>query len=148
MTEVRFYHLTRKTLEQALPELLEKVREKGWRAVIKTGSAEREDFLNRHLWLYRPDSFLAHGTDKDGFPDQQPLYLTTTDDRPNGASVLVLTDTTTTPIGASYDLICDLFDGQDNEATAAARDRWKSYKAEGFDVTYWQQTDKGWQKQG
>ena len=24
MTEIRFYHLTRKTLEQALPELLEK----------------------------------------------------------------------------------------------------------------------------
>ena len=32
MTEVAFYHLTRKPLERALPELLEKVLERGMRA--------------------------------------------------------------------------------------------------------------------
>ena len=30
MTEIRFYHLTRKTLEQVLPELLEKTLARGW----------------------------------------------------------------------------------------------------------------------
>ena len=56
-------------LERALPLLLEKTLERGWRAVVQAGSQERLDVLDQHLWTWREDSFLPHGTAKDGHPE-------------------------------------------------------------------------------
>ena len=66
MTEVRFYHLQRKTLEDALPQILEKTLERGWRAVVMAGSEERVEALTQHLWSYKEFSFLPHGSARDG----------------------------------------------------------------------------------
>ena len=55
MTEVRFYHLQRKTLEDALPQILEKTLERGWRAVVMAGSEERVEALipkDRNVVIY------------------------------------------------------------------------------------------------
>ena len=92
MTDIRFYHLTRKTLEQALPELLEKTVQRGWRAVVMTSSEERAEALNAHLWSYDQKSFLPHGSKKDGHAADQPVWLTAQDENPNEATVLFLTD--------------------------------------------------------
>lgn len=147
MTELRFYHLTRRTLEQVLPGLLEKSLERGWRAVVRTDSDERAQALSQHLWTYRPDSFLPHGTPADGHPDHQPVLVQAVDGRPNGAHVLFLTDGADSAVKQDYELVCDLFDGNDPAALAAARDRWRHAKAEGHDLTYWQQTERGgWEK--
>ncbi len=147
MTEIRFYHLQRRTLEQALPKILEKVIERSWRAVVLAGSPERVDALNQHLWTYDPASFLPHGSARDGFAERQPVWLTAEDENPNGATVLVLVDGVTSERLGSYDLVCDLFDGNDDEAVLAARDRWKACKAAGHGLTYWQQNDRGgWEK--
>lgn len=143
MTELLFYHLTRRRLEQVLPELLEKTLQRGWRAVVKGGSEERIDALNGTLWTYSRASFLPHGTKADGFADRQPIYLTTEDERPNGAQVLFLVDGADTADAASYERVCDLFDGNDEEAVAAARLRWKRAKDAGHTLTYWQQGETG-----
>ena len=48
---------------------------------------------------------------------------------------------------AGYQRIVLLFDGEDDEAVAAARVHWSEAKAQGFDVTYWQPDENGrWQK--
>ena len=39
--EVWFYHLERTSLDQALPELLEKTLARGWRALVRTPSRDR-----------------------------------------------------------------------------------------------------------
>jgi len=144
MTEIRFYHLTRKTLEQVLPELLEKTVQRGARAVVMAGSAERAESLTQHLWTYNPNSFLPHGNAKDGNAELQPIWLTEQDERPNEARFLFLTDgATSTKLGA-YERVCDIFDGSDAQALASARGRWGAYKKDGYTVSYWQQTDKGW----
>ena len=147
MTDIRFYHLTRKTLEQALPELLEKTLERGWRAVVMAGSNERVEALTQHLWTYRPDSFLPHGNAKDGNTEMQPVWLTMADERPNGADVLFLTDGAQTTRADEYTRVCEIFDGNDESAVTAARARWKVYKAAGHDVSYWQQGERGWTKE-
>ena len=146
MTEIRFYHLTRKTLEQALPELLEKTLERGWKAVVMAGSPERVEALTHHLWTYRPDSFLPHGNAKDGHPDLQPVWLTCEDERPNAAEILFLTDGATSKNLAAYQRVCELFDGNDETAVTSARTRWKTYKDESHDLSYWQQGEGGWTK--
>ena len=67
-TEVNFYHLTRSSLEDALPRLLTKTLQAGERAVVMLGSPERVDALNTHLWTYDPNGFLPHGAAKEAMP--------------------------------------------------------------------------------
>jgi DNA polymerase-3 subunit chi len=147
VSEIRFYHLTRKTLEQALPEMLEKTLERGWRAVVMAGSPERVESLTQHLWTYKPDSFLPHGNAKDGNAAQHPVWLTPLDERPNNAAVLFLTDGAESTLVGDYERVCELFDGNNDEAVAAARRRWAGYKSLGHELSYWQQGDRGWVNQ-
>ena len=144
MTEIRFYHLTRKSLEQVLPEMLDKTLERGWRAVVVAGSPERAEALTQHLWTYRADSFLPHGNAKDGHAEAQPVWLTDNDERPNGASVLFLTDGAESKLIGEYTRVCELFDGNNDEAVGAARLRWATYKNSGHELSYWQQGEDGW----
>lgn len=144
MAEVRFYHLTRKTLEQVLPELLEKTVERGWRAVVMAGSVERVEALTQHLWTYNPSGFLPHGNAKDGYAAEHPIWLTAEDERPNEAAVLFLTDGSRSERMSEYERICEVFDGNDETSLAEARRRWAAYKSSGHELSYWQQGDRGW----
>ncbi len=143
MTAIRFYHLTRRRLEQALPALLERCRERGWRAVVMAGSEERVEALTQLLWTYAERSFLPHGNARDGEPSFQPIWLTAIDENPNQATVLFLTDGAGPTRLPGYDLICELFDGNDGGAVEAARARWRSYRDHGHALTYWQETATG-----
>src|SRR6476619_7620962 len=122
MTEILFYHLLRQPLESMLPQLLEKSLERGWRVVVQVSSDERVEALDAHLWTYRDDNFLAHGTYRESEAALQPVLLTVNDDNPNGANVRFLIDGAPVPAdAASYHRIVLLVDGEDDAAVAAAR---------------------------
>ena len=145
--DVMFYHLERQPLERVLPSLVEKTLERGWRAVIQVGSQERLEALDAVLWTYAEESFLPHGTARTGFSADQPVYLTTGEDTPNGAGVRFLIDGAPPASFTDMTRLVFLFDGNDDEALAAARSQWKSAKAAGCGMTYWQQSDAGrWEK--
>jgi DNA polymerase-3 subunit chi len=148
MTELLFYHLHRQPVEKVLPALLEKSLERGWRVIVQAASEERVEALDAHLWSYRDDGFLPHGSAKEMDAAAQPVLLTTGDDNPNGASVRFLLDGVAVPVdAASYQRIVLLFDGEDEDAVATARARWSEAKAQGFEVTYWQPDEQGrWQR--
>lgn len=149
MTEVSFYHLTRQSLTAALPRLMERVLAAGKRAVIVAASDERVAALDDVLWTYDPGSFLPHGVPSMDHADAQPVYLTTHDENPNAATVLVSVDGMEPLSYASYERFLYLFDGADPAAVEVARQRWIKYKGEGHAVTYWQQRDGGgWEKRG
>jgi DNA polymerase-3 subunit chi len=150
MTEMLFYHLQRQPIERVLPTLIEKSLERGWRVVVQVASDERLDALDAHLWTFRDDSFLAHGTWREPEAREQPILLTVNDDNPNGAAVRFLVDGAPVPADAdAYQRIVLLFDGEDPDALTAARERWSAGKAKGFDVTYWQTDEQGrWQRKG
>jgi DNA polymerase-3 subunit chi len=153
MSEVLFYHLETRSLEDVLPSLLERTRERGWRAVIRVGSAERMAALDTHLWTYSEQTFLAHGTGANGHSDRQPIYLTVEDENPNRAEVLFLTggavpEDWSSPRHLEYTRIVLMFDGRDGEALSFARVAWKNAKSAGHDVTYWKESPSGkWEKQ-
>ena len=148
MPAISFYHLQRSGLEAALPKLLEKILENGLRALVVAGSDERVEALNTTLWTYDPQSFLAHGGPKDGPQEDQPILLTADpESNPNRAGVLVQVDGVSTKDFSRFERVLDVFDGTDSAALAAARERWKSLKSQGHDLTYWQQSESaGWQK--
>ena len=146
-TEVNFYHLTRSSLEDALPRLLAKTLQAGARAVVMVGSPERVDALNTHLWTCDPNGFLPHGAAKDGEADRQPVWLTHLDENPNGAKFLFVADRARSDKVGDYKRCFELFDGRDDTAVAESRERWKAYKAAGHTLVYWQQTPTGgWEK--
>ena len=150
MTELFFYHLQRQPLERVLPTLIEKSLERGWRVIVQAASEERAEALDSHLWTFRDDSFLPHGTWREPEASEQPVLLTVHDDNPNAAAVRFLVDGARVPADASaYQRIVLIFDGGDPEAVAAARECWSEGKANGFDVTYWQADEQGrWQRMG
>jgi len=148
LTEIGFYHLKVTPLERALPRLLERALKDGYRIIVMAGSTERVEHLNQLLWTYDDASFLAHGSARDGHADRQPIFLTAAEGNPNHAEMLVLVDGVCPASLAGFKRVCDLFDGNDEAAVGAARQRWREAKAAGHDLTYWEQTVGGWVKRG
>lgn len=147
MTEVLFYHLERASLESVLPGLLEKTLARGWKAVVRCGSAETVARLDEFLWTYHDESFLAHSADPVRAADQ-PVFLTTAEGAPNGAEVLFLVDGAAAPAIDAFARCVMIFDGGDEAMVAAARAFWKDVSAAGCEATYWKQTPAGrWEKQ-
>ena len=149
MTEILFYQLKGQTLEQVLPGLLQRSLDRGWRVVVQASSQERVEALGAHLWTWRDDTFLPHGTWRDSEAAEHPVLLTLNADNPNGAIVRFLIEGAAMPENASaYQRIVLLFDGEDAEALDAARARWREAKSAGFEVTYWQTDERGgWRRQ-
>jgi DNA polymerase-3 subunit chi len=148
MTEMLFYHLQRQPIEKVLPALLEKSLARGWRVVVQAASEERVEALDAHLWTYRDDAFLPHGTDREAEAATQPVLLTTRDDNPNRANVRFLIDGAGVPADTgNYERIVLLFDGDDPDVVAAARERWTQARTQGLAATYWQADAEGrWQR--
>jgi DNA polymerase-3 subunit chi len=150
MTEIWFYHLQLQSLERVLPNLLEKSLEKGWRVVVQATSEERLQALDTLLWTYSDESFLAHGLQRDGDCDLQPVYLTTGSENPNEAALRLFVDSAEIELvkdSSAYARAILLFDGRDEEQVARARLQWKRLKEAGFPLAYWQQSEAGrWEK--
>jgi DNA polymerase-3 subunit chi len=144
VTEILFYHLQGQKLEGVLPTLLEKSLERGWRVVVQCSSEERIEALDAHLWTYRDDGFLPHGTWREQEAAAQPVLLTVNDGNPNAATVRFLVDGAALPPDSdAYQRIVLIFNGDDDDAVAAARVYWTEAKAKGFEATYWQPDDNG-----
>ncbi|UTW57351.1 DNA polymerase III subunit chi [Kordiimonas sp. SCSIO 12603] len=143
MAEIRFYHLQRQGLEEALPKLMEKVHQAGLRAIIKAENKALIDTLDKALWTYDANSFIPH--DKDGckHPAEQPVFLTATDENPNDANALVLINAASYEEIEKFDRCLYMFDGRDEVIVSQARTDWKAYKELGLEMSYWQQRENG-----
>jgi DNA polymerase-3 subunit chi len=142
VTEILFYHLEMRPLEKVLPVLLEKTLERGWRAVIETGSDDRARQIDDLLWTFRDDSFLPHGLAGQRNDPDQPVLIVTGPDNPNHADVRFYVDRAVPREGGGYMRIVFLFSGHDPEALAEARAAWRALR-EGNELTYWQQDGDG-----
>ena len=148
MTEILFYHLQGQKLEGVLPPLLEKSLARGWRVVVQGASEERIEALDAHLWTFRDDGFLPHGTWREQDAAAQPVLLTLNEGNPNSAQVRFLIDGAAMPAESDgYERIVLMFDGDDEDAVAVARTQWADVKARGLAATYWQPDANGrWQQ--
>jgi DNA polymerase-3 subunit chi len=146
VTETLFYHLERRALEEVLPGLVEKSRQRGWKALIKCDTADRADTVDTLLWTYDDQSFLPHAQAGDGDPARQPVLITVEDANPNSANIAFYVGGAQPGDWAGLgDLsrIVLVFDGRDGAALASARAAWKEAKAAGHDATYWKENPSG-----
>ncbi|TQV69553.1 DNA polymerase III subunit chi [Aliiroseovarius halocynthiae] len=145
--EVFFYHLTRSPLEAALPMLLERSLQAGWRVCVRGPNAARLNWLDERLWLFPEDSFLPHG--QAGGPQDalQPILLTNATDNPNDAEALMVIDGA--EISAEdmrgHTRVFVVFDGNDPDAVAHARTQWMAAKTAGVTAKYWSQESGRWE---
>lgn len=142
-TRAGFYHLTYWPLEKALPKLLERALAGGHKVIVMTGSEERVAALDSLLWTYDPASWLPHGTARDGDAERQPIFISSRDENPNRADMLVLLDGVKSAHLDDFARCALLFDGNDEEAVAAARLVWTEWKGRGLQLAYYQQTERG-----
>lgn len=146
MTAIAFYHLEKWPLERALPKLLEKTLAADRRAVVMASSEQRVGALDSLLWTFDREGWLPHGSGGDA-PEDQPVWLTTRDENPNGAHFLFLTDGAVSENVGKFERCFEVFDGNQEAAVEAARARWRAYEEAGHDLTYWRQSERGgWEK--
>jgi DNA polymerase-3 subunit chi len=143
MTQINFYHLTKLPTGKALPKLLEKVISSEKRVLVQVANDEKLDQLNKEMWTYTTKFFLPHGASGDGFEDEQPIYLTTTNKNANGATILAMVENATAPNLNDFEKCIYMFDGNENEQLQIARKHWSEFKSGGHELTYWQQTASG-----
>ena len=143
MASIGFYHLTRTSVEKALPRLLSRTLAAGERAVVRCGDPARLPSLDEALW--EAADWLPHGTEQSGDAELQPIWLTAAEEAPNGARYLFLVYGGESGRLDQFERVFDLFDGNDPALVEAARARWRAAKAAGHTLTYWQQTNRGWE---
>lgn len=149
MTRIDFYHLQKTSIEDTLPKLLEKAYALDKKILVKIGNEERVEFLNTHLWTYDEQSFLPHGSKKDGNANMHPVWLTSQDDNPNDATILFLVDGAKAEIDkiSSFERVLNIFDGNNQQSLNWSREFWKQLKSQDMECYYWQQDDRGaWQQ--
>lgn len=148
MPEILFFHLQSRPLEQVLPTILDRAVSRGQKVVVELSSQERLSAVDDHLWTYSDESFLPHVTAMEADAAANPVVLTTQAHNPNGAQVRICAEGVRIPDAmADYERVVLIFDGDDPDALAAAREDWKKAKASGLAASYWQQDETGrWEK--
>jgi DNA polymerase-3 subunit chi len=145
--EVWFYHLERASLEDVLPDLLEKTLARGWRALVWSRDLERLNRLDERLWTWRDDSFLPHGMAHEALAERQPILLSTTIEPLNGAAALFVLDGDPGEL-RDFARTVIIFEGQADAELDQARDLWARYRKQGLETVYWRQNEaRGWTRQ-
>lgn len=145
ITTIQFYHLLSTSRERAVPKLMEKALASGAKVVMLAREEATLKRMSDALWTNDPASFLPHGTARDGNAAAQPIYLTTAEDNPGSAEILCILDGSSPTSMGTYSKVLDVFDGSKEDEVAAARQRWTTYKAQGFALQYVkQQPGGGW----
>ncbi len=147
MGKVMFYHLTRSRVEAALPPLIGRAMEQGWRIAVRGTDSARMDWLDARLWIEPEDAFLPHGRAGGPHDAGQPVLLTTARDCPNGALCLVAIDGADVAAeeARAMERVCVLFDGNDDAAVTAARAQWAALTGAGLAAQYWSEESGRWQ---
>lgn len=148
MGRALFYHLTRRSVERALPPLLARARAAGLRVVVRGRAAETMARLDELLWLEPEDGFLAHGLDGAGQEALQPVLLTTGLARANGAQCVVAIEGAEAAPGEAAELerLCLVFNGHDDGEMDRARAQWRALTGAGLRAEYWSEESGRWQK--
>ncbi|MEI4470173.1 DNA polymerase III subunit chi [Frigidibacter sp. MR17.24] len=149
-----FYHLTRSSLEDTVATILSRALEMGWRVVLRcpADGAALAARLDERLWTRdggaEGTGFLPHG--RAGGPQDaaQPVLICEgpRDAGPAQALMAVGGAEVAAAEIAGHERVWILFDGNDPEALARARDQWRDLTGAGAAAQYWSEEGGRWEK--
>lgn len=145
MGDAYFYHLTRRSVEDALPPLLDRALAQGWRVAVRGGDRARLERLDETLWLGPKEGFLPHGLAGGPHDARQPVLLTE-GAATNGARCLMAVDGAGLDVGEvrALDRACLVFEAEDAAAMAWARTAWRTLTEGGIGARYWSEESGRW----
>jgi DNA polymerase-3 subunit chi len=139
--QVDFYHLTAQPLDRVLPRIAERVIETGARLLIVADSEGQRLSLDRLLWTYAPESFLAHALAGGEGDPHQPILIAGTPEPTNAARNIALADGIWREEALGFDRAFHFFD---EDRIVEARAAWKALAdRDGIERRYWKQSDTG-----
>lgn len=148
LMECKLYKFSYTPLDKGCAKLLEKVYQTGGRAHVLTEDEAQTEALTTSLWTYHPRSFLPHGTQKDGWAEDQPIWISSEMNAQNKATYIVLYNYPDVPAIKNYAHCIDMFSGNDIQTLGVAKKRYQYYKTlTQAEIVCWFQNEKGdWQR--
>jgi DNA polymerase IIIc chi subunit len=144
---IQFYQLLSSPLQVALPSVVRKAYDAGYRICI-TATTEAQESLSSALWEQSGAIFLPNGLATDENASHQPILFAQTPTISNDSKVLIITNMLecddATP---EYERILFMFNGNIESELLQARMLWKKYQQANYQLTYLKQNEQGaWQK--
>lgn len=142
-----FYHLTTSRAEDTARSLLGRSLQNGWRVMLRGTDIGSLGALDAALWQGPEDAFLPHGLQGGPHDARQPILLGL-GPIGNAAQALMAVDGAAVDPAEAEGLerVFILFDGQNEDAVAAARVQWKALTAAGLAAQYWSDASGNWEK--
>lgn len=141
MGEAYFYHLTRRSAEEALPQLLRRALAQGWRCVVRGTDERRLARLDAKLWA--GEGFLPHGLAGGPHDARQPVLLSVGAEAGDCLLAVDGASVEAAEVGAAR-RVCIVFDGMDETALAGARALWTALTGAGCGARYWSEDSGKW----
>ncbi len=134
MTEIKFFSAVANPI-RATANLVAKAYAQGRRVRVLTPDAQTTKTLDAMLWELPADGFLPHVALSSPLASQTPVIIDHVATHDGVADVLINLSSTPPSFFARFERMFEIV-GQDDELAAAGRDRWKYYKARGYEMTH------------
>ena len=147
MSEVFFYHLTKTTLEIALPKILERALSEEWSIEIRTSANTNLDEISNAIWRGPDESFLPHCLEDHEDLQDYPIVLCKSPLKDWRDCLIVVgqADLKENEV-KNYKRICLIFDAKIEVELSKARKSWKKLSEEGINTAYWAEDKGRWVK--
>ena len=100
---------------------------------VLTPDAATTDALDRRLWLQPPTSFVPHCKMGSPVSAETPIWIGHALEHAGPAAVLVNLHPSPPPFFSRFERLAEIV-GTDAADVAAGRERWKFYKARGYEI--------------
>jgi DNA polymerase-3 subunit chi len=142
--QLDFWQLSRDPVERVVALIAERTRGAGEKLLVVADDVALLDRLDKALWDYSPESFLAHGRASEPHEDRQPVLLSKDCRAANGAKVIAFADGKWREEAEGFDRALVFFDESGREA---AKPIWRLFDQRG-DLTreYYAVEDGKWVK--
>ena len=147
MSEVFFYHLTKTTLEIALPKILERALSEKWSIEIRTSANTNLDEISNAIWRGPEESFLPHCLEDHEDLQDYPIVLCKSPLKDWRDCLIVVSQADLKENEVkNYKRICLIFDAKIEVELSKARKSWKKLSEEGINTVYWAEVKGRWVK--
>ena len=147
MSEVFFYHLTKTTLEIALPKILERALSEKWSIEIRTSANTNLDEISNAIWRGPEESFLPHCLEDHEDLQDYPIVLCKSPLKDWRDCLIIVGQANLKENEVkNYKRICLIFDAKIEVELSKARKSWKKLSEEGINTTYWAEDKGRWVK--